>query len=252
MKKPYIRKFSKIADFTVWVVDGKYIRENIDEEFSNYGQHYRFKFIPQNEFWIDKQKVPGEEKYYIDSMLVMNRLMAKGVSHDKAVRRADLVERRERAKEHLIKKGYEAKETREEEIQKIHKRLLKKYSNKKIKVWIVDGEAVRDLFFLDFTEGGHGFVYPFIPKDEVWIDDDVNREEIGFILLHELHERNLMKKGWAYAFDEFTPAIIKKSSENKKIKKSAHFDSARLEYFCRKHPKQLDKKIREEIKKASK
>ncbi|HTY43809.1 MAG TPA: hypothetical protein VMC80_01050 [Patescibacteria group bacterium] len=252
MKKPYIKKFSKIANFTVWIVDGKYIRENLDEEFSNYGQHYHFKFIPENEFWIDKERVPGEEKYYIDSMLVMNRLMAKGVEHDKAVVRADMVEKRERAKEHLIKKGYEAKETAEEEIKHIHKKLLKKYSSKNIKVWIVNGESVRDIFFLDFTEGGHGFVYPFIPKDEIWIDDDVEPNEIKFILLHELHERNLMKKGWAYAFDEFTPLEIKKSSETKKIKKSAHFDSARLEYYCRKHPNETEKKIREEIKKASK
>lgn len=232
LKKPYIKKFSKISNFIVWIVDGRYIRNYIDEEFTNYGQHYKFKFIPKDEFWIDKERVPGEEKYYIDSMLVMNRLMAKGVSHDEAAKRADMTERRERAKEHLIKKEIEAGEKTKEEIEKVHKKLLKKYSNKKIKVWIVDGELVRDLFFLDFTEGGHDKVYLFIPKNEIWVDDDINEREIRYVLLHEVHERNLMAKGMNYD--------------------SAHKSSSEIEYYCRKNPEKLDKNLKNEIKNSPK
>ena len=43
MKEPYIKKFLEIAEFKVYIVDGKFIREKIDEEFTNFGQHYRFK-----------------------------------------------------------------------------------------------------------------------------------------------------------------------------------------------------------------
>lgn len=231
MKKPYIKKFSRISGFNVWIVDGKYIRDNINEEFTNYGQHYLFDFIPKNEFWIDKEGVPGEEKYYIDSMLVMNRLLGKGVSHAEAVRKADAIERRERSKSKLIKEEIKLEKQKDEIINKVHKKLLRKFSNKKIKVWIVDGELVRDLFFIDFTEGGHNKIYPFIPFEEVWIDNDVENKEIKFVLLHEVHERNLMAKGMDYD--------------------SAHKSSSEIEYSCRRNPKELDDKLKAEMKKAS-
>jgi hypothetical protein len=229
MKKPYLKKFTKIADFTAWIVDGEYIRENIDEEFTNYGQHYLFPFIPKNEFWIDKERISGEEKYYIHSMLTINRLLARGMSHGKAIKIADQEERSERAKSTLMKKRIGLKKYPKKLIDSIHKNLLQKYSNKKIKVWIVSGEIVRDLFFLDFTEGGHGYIYSFIPKNEVWIDDDIEPDEIKFVLLHEMHERALMSKGMKYDL--------------------AHADSSKAEYYCRKHPEQIDIKLKKEIEK---
>jgi hypothetical protein len=232
MKKPYIKKFSKIANFTVFIVDGTYIRNNINEEFTNYGQHYLFKFIPENEFWIDNERVPGEEKYFIDSMLAMNRFMAKGMSHDEAVKKADAVERRERATSSLMKKDVEVKKHEKEVIESLHKKFLKQYSTKEINVWIVSGEIVRNLFFLDFTEGGHEYVYSFVPKGEVWIDDDVGRDETKYVLLHEMHERKLMAKGMKYD--------------------PAHKSSSEIEYYCRKHPKELDKNLKKEIKENSK
>ena len=96
-------------------MDGSYVRGHIDEEFTNYGQHYRFAYIPINEFWIDK---------------------------------------------------------------------------------------------------------------EVWIDSDILEAERGFVLLHELHERKRMSKGWAY---------------NK-----AHAESSRLEYRCRHQPDELHEKLVDE------
>jgi hypothetical protein len=229
MKKPYIKKISEVAHFTVWIVDGKYIRENINEEFTNYGQNYLFDFIPKNEFWIDKERKDGEEKYYIDSMLAMNHLMAKGLSHAQASKIATVIEKKERAKSELMKKEMKIRKDKEKLLNSLHKRLLKKYSTKNVKVWVVDGEAVRDLFFLDFTEGGHEFVYNFVPKGEVWIDDDVREDEIKFVLLHEMHERKLMEEGMIYV--------------------DAHASSSAIEYHCRKHLNDLDKNLNKEIKK---
>ncbi len=223
MKKPYVKKYCTISKFVVWIVDGKYIRSNLDEEFTNFGQHYRFKFIPKNEFWIDKERGVGdEEKYYTDHLLVENRLMAKGWSYDRAIERADLIERGERKKSDIIKNV-----KKQNLIIKVHRKLLKFYS-KKISVWVVNGKLVRDLFYIDFTEGGHDKVYPFIPPNELWIDDDLSLRERKFILLHELHERKLMAKGWSYD--------------------RAHHDSSIIEYFCRHHPEQLDNKLKTEIK----
>jgi|SRR3989344_7602819 len=223
MKKPYIKRFCKISVFNVFIVDGNYIRKNINEEFTNFGQSYRFNFIPKNEFWIDKESTPGEEKYFIDHLLVEHRLMKEGMSYKKAIEKADLVEKRERNKyEHLnnIKKR--------NIIKNIHKKKLKQYS-KNVSVWIINGKLVRDLYCIDFTEGGHDKVYHFIPEKEIWIDDDISPKERKFILIHELHERYLMSKGLNYD--------------------KAHRSSSNLEYFCRHHPSKLSKRLRIELNK---
>jgi len=229
MKKPYLKKLANISGFNVFIVDGEYIRENMDEEFTNYAQHYIFPFIPKNEFWIDKERKPGEEKYYIDSMLTINKLLAKRFTHKEAIKRGDAIERRERANSKLMKKEIKLEKFPEKLINSVHKDLLQKYSTKKIKVWIINGEAVRDLFFIDFTEGGHGYVYSFVPKDEVWIDDDIEPDEIKFVLLHEMHERNLMSKGMKYD--------------------PAHASSSKIEYACRRKKKDINKELKKEIKK---
>lgn len=228
MKKPYIRKYDKVSKFVVWIVNGKYIRKNLDEEFTSFGHHLRFKFIPENEFWIDREKGGNESKFYIDHLLVENRLMSKGMSYSEASEKAYKVQERERSRSRLIKKELKRKEYKEELINKVHKKLLRKYS-KKINVWLVSGKLVRGTFFVEFTEGGHDKVYKFIPKNEIWIDNDLSLDEIPFVLLHELHERNLMSRGKGYD--------------------KAHRLSSKVEYFCRHHPEQTEKKIKQELKK---
>jgi hypothetical protein len=78
---------------------------------------------------------------------------------------------------------------------------------------------VRSAFDIDFTAGGHDHVYEFVPEGEVWIDDAIEEKERGFVLLHELHERNRMAEGWPYS--------------------KAHTESSRLEFRCRHHPDEL-------------
>lgn len=245
MRKPYLKKYGQVANFTVWLVDGQYIRENIDEEFTNFGQHYRFKFIPQNEFWLDKEYHEGEERYYIDHMLVENRLMAQDKSREESIDQADRVERRERSKSKLVIKAAKDSQHKEEIINKIHKQLLKEYSGQ-VKIWLVNGELVRDVLYVDFTEGGHDKIYSFIPADEIWIDDDLSPQERKFILLHELHERNLMPPGRCC---EIKNKILVVDDNYNKIYTAAHLAASELEYHCRRHPEQLEKKIKEEMEK---
>ncbi len=228
MKKPYIRKFRDVGAFSVWIVDGKYVRSYIDEEFTNFGQHFRFKFIPKNEFWIDKENSGDESRFFIDHLLLENSLMKSGVKYKKAIETADLKEKKERSKSSFYKRNVKLERKHDKKlIKRIHKSLLRRYSNERIKVWVVNGELVRDLFFIDFTEGGHDKVYKFVPMNEIWIDDDLSKEELKFVLLHELHERNLMSKGEKY--------------------EKAHYSASEIEYHCRHHPKEIDKKLKEEM-----
>jgi hypothetical protein len=228
-KKPYIKKFGKISEFKIWIVDGNYVRKHIDEEFTNFGQHYRFPFIPKNEFWIDKDHGEPEEKYYIEHMLVENELMAAGKNYNTASDKANKIERKERKKSKLIQRLESLKEKKHHlVIKRIHKKLLTQFS-KKIQVWLVNGKLVRDIFFIDFTAGGHDKVYPFVPENEIWIDDSISPQERKYVLLHEAHERFLMSKGTDYG--------------------RAHMSSSEIEHFCRMNSSKLNSKLKEELSK---
>ena len=85
LKPPYVRKDDARGDFQVWIVDGPYIRGHIDEEFTNFGQHYRYPYIPDNEFWIDQEAEHDERAFFIDHLLVEHEMMAKGVSYEEAI-----------------------------------------------------------------------------------------------------------------------------------------------------------------------
>jgi len=216
-KLPYIKQVGERGDLQIWVVDGAYMRGHIDEDFTNYGQHYRFTYIPEDELWLDREAAENEQQFFIDHLLVEHRLMSKGVPYEKALVEADRAERKERRRagdlSHLTKRGRSLPEA----IQ-VHKRLWKKLENG-LSIWIISGRLVRSVFDIDFTEGGHDYVYEFVPEDQVWIDDDIEESERGYVLLHELHERNRMASGWPYS--------------------KAHAESSRLEYHCRHHPNEL-------------
>jgi hypothetical protein len=63
-------------------------------------------------------------------------------------------------------------------------------------VKLVDGKKTRDSIAVDFIGGGHYYAYPdLIPKDEVWIEQDLAPDEQADILVHELVEYALMSKG---------------------------------------------------------
>ena len=217
LKPLYVRQLDERGDMKAWVVDGAYIRGHIDEEFTNFGQHYRFPFIPSNELWLDDATESDEQQFFIDHLLVENRLMAKGASYEKALVAGDQAERKERRRSgdvaRLTHHGQKLPDGHD-----VHKRLWKELENS-VAVWIVSGRMVRSVFDIDFTEGGHDYVYEFVPEKEVWIDDDILEPERPYVLVHELHERNRMATGWAYS--------------------KAHAESSRVEYRCRHHPDEL-------------
>ena len=77
-------------------------------------------------------------------------------------------------------------------------RPLDQYNTPKVRVWLVNGFAVRNRFTLDFIQGGHNLRYRFIPFDEIWIDNAVLPHERRFVVVHELVERELMLQGMTY------------------------------------------------------
>lgn len=62
----------------------------------------------------------------------------------------------------------------------------------------VDGSIVRTYLDTEFVLGGHDLIYPYIPKNEVWVEEKMDPREIPFVRTHELEERNLMQQGATY------------------------------------------------------
>lgn len=63
---------------------------------------------------------------------------------------------------------------------------------------LVDGTHVRNHYDSDFSQGGNGFRYDFVPRDEIWIDQQISEVEWPLIAFHECRESELMRHGWSY------------------------------------------------------
>ncbi|MEK6871323.1 MAG: cysteine peptidase family C39 domain-containing protein [Nanoarchaeota archaeon] len=85
-----------------------------------------------------------------------------------------------------------------------------------LKIYIVNGYKIRHFIDFDFTMGGHGLRYRYIPLDEIWIDDS-NKSEIQEIIAHEIYEYNLMKRGIDYNHAHEQASLIEFDIRNKKI-----------------------------------
>jgi hypothetical protein len=199
------------AEIEAWVVDGEYVRTYIDEEFTNFGQHYRFPFIPEFEFWLDKENTCDESGYFIEHLRTEWHLMRDGMPYQQAIVEADRVEKEIRRKDGDIQRVIDP--IRKIVDPKLFRKKLLKTLESGIKVWLVNGCLVRSVLNIDFTQGGHEHVYEFVPPMDVWIDNDLDWQERGFVILHELHERNLMEQGLPYS--------------------KAHAESSALELKCR-------------------
>jgi len=228
-KNIYVKKINNVGDCAVWLVDGALIRKEVNENFVKCADSSQFGFVPKNEFWIDEDLDPKEYRYFIDRFIYEKGLLDSGENYVKADKKADEFERNERQNSAEVRRISKSNLNKKELLEKIKKEMIKKYSNS-IKLWLVDGNLVRSFFLLDYCEGGHGLVYPFIPKNEIWIEEALSSSERRFIILHELHERYLMSQGKSY--------------------KNAHIGATEVEDYYRENPKEdLEARIKEEMKK---
>jgi hypothetical protein len=115
--------------------------------------------------------------------------MEQGKSYDAAYDQAEESEKKmsiEEEKEHPLS------------LNKKWKRRVKGVDGKSINVYTVDGDYVRDKYYNEFTMGGNGYRYKFIPKSEVWLEQCLDDQDAEDTLVHEVKESKLMAKGWSY------------------------------------------------------
>jgi hypothetical protein len=222
-RRPYLEKLARRGPLSIWLVDGAYLRTHVDIEFDNYGQHSDFKFIPRNELWLDRETRPDEQRFFIERMLVERRLLRRGTSPERANEKAMQAEKALRRKAGDLKRMQRGRKS--PNPRRVHERLWKRLKPG-LQVWVVNSRLVRSAFDLDFVAGGHDLVYDYVPAKEVWIDNDTTEAERPFILLHELHERRRMAKGWTY--------------------ERAHASANRIELRCRRRPATLKRALARE------
>jgi len=216
----HIRKLEDFGEVTTWEINGEKLRAEKDIEFTNFGIYPDFDYIPKNELWMDKEAHPDERQFFIDHMLTQWKYLKNGYDNDLAIDKAYKKEASERQKAGDKNKVFDRAGGSHPE--NVH---LKQLGNTKdgLEVWLINGRLVRSAYFIDFVDGGHHLIYPWVPEKEVWIDDDLRESEIPFVLLHELHERRLMAKGWSY--------------------NRAHPSASKIEFFCHHHPEKLPSEL---------
>lgn len=224
----YLKKLDEEDGYTAWLVNGAAVRRDIDENFVEYDYHGHFRFIPEKEFWIDDEMSEKEYGLYLKRLRKEISFLKEGMSIAEAARRADAFEEALRQNGKRMQKIL-ASQNQEVLRRRLKKKKLEEYSSA-VSVWLVDGPLVRSVYLLGYAEGGHGVVYAWIPRNEIWLEESLKSEERAFIVLHELHERYLM--------------LSEKMSYP-----DAHHGATIVEDHYRENRKGLEERIREEIAK---
>jgi hypothetical protein len=180
----------------VYSVDASVVR-NIalpDEEFSNFVTHLEFPgLIPKGEIWLGEKNLNKEGIFFIANALVHMKAKKEGIPDEKAYTAGLNVERslREKLTGLKFRAGRPHKRVpRELYVDRYITLFDAKFA---IAVWLVDGNMVRSLYKTDYTEGGHGYVYRWVPRQEIWIEKDLDRWELPYIVSHEYLELRLMR-----------------------------------------------------------
>ena len=185
------KQFEKIGPYKVYLVSASAIRDKStkDDDFNHFAVHEDFpSLIPDNEIWISRDIDEHERRFLVDNGV--NRYVAKekGIkdTYDYALKR----EKAEREKVDGIKFN-----KKEKVPDKVYSKLYCEIKEENIKVWLVDGEIIRDLYKTDFIEGGNPFVpYPWMPKDEIWIEKNLKERDRIATIIHEFVESTLIEK----------------------------------------------------------
>jgi hypothetical protein len=157
------------------------------------------RLIPEKEVWLSEELVDTEGLYFIAGALARLKHAEAGAEPEAAYTAGMNVERflRRRIGGFIYRAG------------RPHRRVPKSvYASQYItlpdpvaavEVWRVDGCVVRSFYKTDYTEGGHGYVYPWVPKNEIWVEKALHEEEVPYIVAHEHLELRLMRdKGLPY------------------------------------------------------
>ncbi len=196
--RPALRKkfIAHFHDYDVYSINAFAVRNlaEPDEEFTNFATNDEFqKLIPKGEIWIAEKSIQKEGVFFIANSLMRMREKAKGRSDIRAYDAGLKVERTLREKLNYIKFRGRAQKRVPKGLY-VENYLTIPDPEFPIKVKRVEGNVVRSFYKTDYTEGGHGYVYPWVPRNEIWVEIDLDAAEVPFIVSHEYIEVRLMRE----------------------------------------------------------
>lgn len=92
------------------------------------------------------------------------------------------------------------------------KKFVRRQEN--FKIYVVDGKWVRNNLSVIFAHGGHGYVFEFIPKNEIWVSTHHPNETRW-----SRCKCKLLKKGQRLSKNFFDSTVIHEITEFKEMKK---------------------------------
>jgi hypothetical protein len=251
--KGVYRLINEIKDgFEICIVDGPLVRQKIYPEFLYGGNEQRYLFNPKHEIWIDNSISVEEYRYTVAHELNERHLMATlgytySTAHDSSLR----LERIMRLYDLKSANYHEAELPKVapcdcdkvKEIPELGDSIkltgiyLQLYAVRQgISIWVVNGSNVRRDIYPDFGFSGNDLAYYFIPKNEIWIDEQISCEETEFSILCELNERKYMASG-----DDYDRAYEKALSEEMKFRNEKRKEALNKPAII--IPKQPDREI---------
>lgn len=82
----------KETGLNVWLVDGKAVREQFNEDFIGGGHHYVYDFVPENDIWLENTLVKDEIPFFLLHEMHEENKMRSGAEYQKAHNDASAVE----------------------------------------------------------------------------------------------------------------------------------------------------------------
>ena len=182
--------------FDVYTIDASTLRTlaQPDEEFGNIATNDEFPdLIPKGEIWLSEKNLDTEGLFFITAAVTRLKALANGESQERAYAMGINVQRALREKHNGVKFRAGKPHKRVPEAIYVEPYLTLPDEKFPIEVWLVDGNLVRSLYKTDYTEGGHGYVYRWVPKQQIWVEKDQDRWELPYIVSHEYLELRLMR-----------------------------------------------------------
>jgi hypothetical protein len=171
-----------------------------DEEFTNFATHDEFpKLIGSREIWIDERLFENEGVFYVVNALTRLESRSAGLTEETSNDAGLEVERLLR--ERLLRVKYRDGRPHRRIPDRIYDRHYATLPDlqRPIDVWLVEGNLVRSYYKTDYCEGGHGYVYAWVPNSQIWAEYDLELSELPYIVAHEYMELRLMRdRGLSY------------------------------------------------------
>ena len=190
------KRIARLQGQRVFTVDAFEVRSctRHDEEFTNFAIHTDFpNLIPRGEVWVDERTFEAEGIFCLVDAMVHLKKLEEGMSEEKAYAAGVEAERALReAMTGLKYRGGRPHRTTPADVY-VGDYLTLPDSAGPIAARLVDGCYVRSVYRTDYVEGGHGYVYPWVPKREIWLEHGVAAKELPFVLAHEYTELRLMR-----------------------------------------------------------